>query len=32
MGEVGAAWGTFIAFAFMMVILIAVVRRRRAEE
>ena len=32
MGEVGAAWGTFIAFAVMMVITIAVVLRRRAEE
>jgi len=32
MGEVGAAWGTFIAFAFLMVVLIAVVQRRRADE
>jgi Na+-driven multidrug efflux pump len=32
MGEVGAAWGTFIAFAVMMVITIAVVRHRRTED
>jgi len=32
MGEVGAAWGTFIAFAVMMVITITVVLRRRADE
>jgi O-antigen/teichoic acid export membrane protein len=32
MGEVGAAWGTFLAFALMMVITIAVVRRLRADD
>jgi len=32
MGEVGAAWGTFIAFAYMLVLSITVVRRRRTEE
>ena len=31
-GEVGAAWGTFIAFAVMMLTTIAVVLRRRADE
>ena len=30
--EVGAAWGTLIAFAFMMVTTIVVVRVRRAEQ
>lgn len=30
MGEVGAAWGTFIAFALMLVITIVVVRSQRA--
>jgi O-antigen/teichoic acid export membrane protein len=32
MGEVGAAWGTLIAFAFMMVLTIAVVRHRRVDK
>lgn len=32
MGEVGAAWGTFIAFAFMLATTILIVRRRRARE
>jgi O-antigen/teichoic acid export membrane protein len=32
MGEVGAARGTFIAFAVLMVITIAVVRHRRTED
>ena len=30
MGEVGAAWGTFIAFGLMLVITILVVRSQRA--
>jgi Na+-driven multidrug efflux pump len=30
MGEVGAAWGTFIAFGLMLVITILVVRGQRA--
>jgi len=32
MGEVGAAWGTFIAFAFMLTVTITIVKRRRATE
>jgi O-antigen/teichoic acid export membrane protein len=32
MGEVGAAWGTFIAFAFMLATTITVVWRRHATE
>jgi len=32
MGEVGAAWGTLIAFAFMLVTSIVVVRLRRVER
>ena len=32
MGEVGAAWGTLIAFSLMLFITVTVVLRRRAEE
>jgi len=32
MGEVGAAWGTLIAFGFMLAVTIAVVWRKRATE
>ncbi len=32
MGEVGAAWGTLIAFGFMLATTILVVRLRRAEK
>ena len=32
MGEVGAAWGTLIAFSFMLVTSILVVRLRRVER
>lgn len=32
MGEIGAAWGTLIAFGFMMTTTILVVRLRRAEK
>ncbi len=31
-GELGAAWGTFIAFSVMMVVTIVVVKRLRAIE
>jgi Na+-driven multidrug efflux pump len=32
LGGVGAAWGTFIAFGFMLAVTMAVVWRRRATE
>jgi Na+-driven multidrug efflux pump len=32
LGEVGAAWGTFIAFACMLAATMVVVWRRRATE
>jgi O-antigen/teichoic acid export membrane protein len=32
MGEVGAAWGTFISFAFMLTVTMLVVWRRRSSE
>ncbi|MGB8329940.1 MAG: lipopolysaccharide biosynthesis protein [Polyangiales bacterium] len=32
MGEIGAAWGTLIAFSFMLTVTVAVVWRRRATE